>query len=335
MGRGIPGRGRFTRQAALTDPTGIVLRHLTFTGQHAEPAELTFARGLYILYGASNTGKSFALKSLDFMLGSSTPLPNTTERQAYDRGWLSVDLPKYGTATLRRALAGGPFELMPGDVLVANGRNAPHLSARHDPSNTNNLSQFLLEEIGLGGRQIVTDANGKKRSLSFRDLSRYCIVDETAIQSEISPATSGQFPLGTAERSIFKLLITSVDDSAVVPVVDPRTFRAATTGKLEVLDEMIAAIDEDLTADYQDPGHLPDQDRRLEQTWQAAQSELEAARGSIRELLSSKWDTANTITRLKRRREEIEINVGRFEQLREVYQSDIQRLEAIEEAGFF
>jgi predicted nucleic acid-binding Zn-ribbon protein len=318
----------------LTETTGILLRHLTFTGQHAEPAELIFPRALYVLYGASNTGKSFALKSLDFMLGSSTPLPSTTERQPYDRAWLSVDLPKYGTATLRRALAGGPFELMPGDVLVTNGRNAPHLSARHDPSSTNNLSQFLLEEIGLGGRQIVTDANGKKRSLSFRDLFRYCIVDETAIQSEISPATSGQFPLSTAERSIFRLLITGDDDRAVVPVIDPRTFRVATTGKLEVLDEMITAIDEDLTADYQDPEHLPDQEKRLEETWQTAQSELEAARGSIRELLSSKWDTANRITRLKGRREEIEINVGRFEQLREVYQSDIQRLEAIEEAGF-
>jgi hypothetical protein len=109
----------------LTDLTGIVLRRLTFTGQHAEPAELTFARALYILYGASNTGKSFALKSLDFMLGSSTPLPNTTERQPYDRAWLTVDLPKYGTATFRRALAGGPFELLTGDVQVANGRNIP------------------------------------------------------------------------------------------------------------------------------------------------------------------------------------------------------------------
>jgi predicted nuclease with TOPRIM domain len=119
-----------------------------------------------------------------------------------------------------------------------------------------------------------------------------------------------------------------------VPVVDPRTFRAATTGKLEVLDEMIAAIDEDLTADYPEPDQLPDQHKRLEDTWQAAQTELESARGSIRNLLSDKWEAANTITRLKRRLEEIEINVARFEQLRDVYQSDIQRLEAIEEAGF-
>jgi hypothetical protein len=152
----------------LNDPTGITLRRLTFTGQHAEPAELTFASALYVLYGASNTGKSFALKSLDFMLGSSAPLPSTTERQPYERAWLAVDLPKYGTATFRRALAGGPFELLPGDVQVANGRNTPQLSARHDPGNTNNLSQFLLEELGLSGREIATDINGKKRSLSFR-----------------------------------------------------------------------------------------------------------------------------------------------------------------------
>jgi hypothetical protein len=318
----------------LSNTPSIVLRRLTFTGQHAKVAELAFGRGLYVLYGASNTGKTFGLKSLDFMLGSSTPLPSFTEREPYERAWLALDLPKYGTATLRRALAGGPFELFPGDIQAANGRNATQLSARHDPSNTNNLSQFLLEEIGLGGREIVTDVNGKKRALSFRDLSRYCIVDETSIQGENSPAISGQFQLGTSEKSVFRLLVTGHDDHAVVPVVDPRTFRAANAGKVEVLNDMIAALDEDLTADYQDPGHLPDQHRRLEETWQAAQSELEAARGSIRSLQSNKWETANLITRLKRRREEIEINVARFEQLRDVYDSDVQRLEAIEEAGF-
>jgi hypothetical protein len=168
----------------VSNPAGITLRRITFTGQQADSADLPFARNLFILYGASNTGKSFALKSIDFMLGSSTPLPGITERQPYDRAWLALDLPKYGTATLRRALAGGPFELFSGDVQSANGSNAPRLSARHDSSNTNNLSQFLLEEIGLSGREIVTEMHGKKRSLSFRDLSRYCIVDETAIQSE-------------------------------------------------------------------------------------------------------------------------------------------------------
>jgi hypothetical protein len=219
----------------VSNPAGITLRRITFTGQQAQAAEMQFAPNLYILYGASNTGKSFALKSIDFMLGSSTPLPGITERPPYDRAWLSVDLPKYGTATFRRALAGGPFELLPGDIQSANGKNLAQLSTRHDSSNTNNISQFLLEEIGLSGREIVTEVHGKKRGLSFRDIARYCIVDEIAIQSDTSPALSGQYLLATAERSVFRLLITGVDDSAVMPVINPRTFRVAKAGKLEVL----------------------------------------------------------------------------------------------------
>jgi hypothetical protein len=318
----------------MTDSAGIVLRRLTFTGQQADSADLQFGGGLNLLYGASNTGKSFALKSLDFMLGSSTPLPGIAERQPYERAWLVVNLPEYGTITLRRALAGGPFELFSGDIRAANGNNSIQLSARHDASNTDNLSQFILDKIGFIGREIVTDAHGKKRTLSFRDLSRYCIVDETAIQSETSPALSGQYQSGTAERSVFRLLISGSDDSAVVPVLNPRTFRLATTGKLEMLDEMIASLDEELTADYPEPDQLPEQQERLEEAWQAAQRELDTSRESFRGLLAMKWEMGNRITRLKQRREEIAINVGRFEQLRTVYRSDIQRLEAIEEAGF-
>jgi hypothetical protein len=170
----------------MSNPAALTLRRITFTGQQAEPTGLSFAHKLNILYGASNTGKSFALKSIDFMLGSSTPLPGITERRPYDRAWLSLELPKYGTATFMRALAGGAFKLFQGN-LQSEAPDARQLAARHDVSNTNNVSQFLLEEIGLGDREIVTDMHGKKRPLSFRDLSRYCIVDETAIQSETSP----------------------------------------------------------------------------------------------------------------------------------------------------
>jgi DNA repair ATPase RecN len=296
---------------------------------------LQFSDGLNVLYGASNTGKSFGLKVVDFMLGSSTPLPGISEREPYERAWLTVNLPDEETVTLRRALAGGPFEMFSGIEVSDSGRgNARQLSARHDSTNTDNLSQFLLDKIGLGSRQIVTDAHGKKRSLSFCDLSRYCIVDETAIQSETSPALSGQYQSAPAERSIFRLLVTGADDSAVVPIVDPRTFRLSNTGKVEMLDEMIGSMEEELTADYPAPDELADQEKRLEESWQAAQRELDASRDTFRELNALKWEIVHSITRMKQRQEEIALNVGRFEQLGAVYGSDIQRLYAIEEAGF-
>jgi hypothetical protein len=201
-------------------------------------------------------------------------------------------------------------------------------------ANTDNISQFLLDELGFAGKQVAVDANGKKRSLSFRDLSRFCIVDETAIQSEASPAESGQHVSQTLERSVFRLLITGQDDSAIVPVTDKRTFKTATTAKLEVVDELIAALTEELAADFPNVEELPEQNRRLQESWAHAQREMQMAQESIRTRLAAKRELALNISRYQQRRAEIHVNLGRFEQLEAVYHSDIERLEAIEEAGF-
>lgn len=315
---------------------GLVIANLAFTGAGAGPAELPLRPGLNVLYGASNTGKSFAVKTIDFMLGSARPLPEIEEREGYERAWLSATLPQSGDITLMRALAGGSFELYAGHVTAPAEpeHNVRQLSAKHDHTNTDNVSQFLLEELGFGSKFIAIDPNGKKRSLSFRDLARFCIVDETAIQSEVSPAESGQYPTVTAERSVFKLLTTGLDDSAIVTVLDRKSFKTATTAKLEVFDEMITTITEELAADFPNAEQLPEQNERLEESWATAQREVQAAQNSIRSRLSAKRELGAAISRHQERRAEIAINLGRFEQLKEVYRSDIERLEAIEEAGF-
>jgi hypothetical protein len=316
--------------------SGCTINKLSFTGNGINAAEWVLHFGLNVLYGASNTGKSFAVKTLDFMLGGARPLPEINEREAYDRAWLAATFPRSGAVTLVRALAGGAFELYPGHVTmgVDSAAEVRQLSARHDHTNTDNVSQFLLEELGFGRNSIAVDANGKKRSLSFRDLARFCIVDETAIQSEVSPVETGQYQTATAERSTFKLLLTGIDDSAIVAVTDRKSFKTATAAKLEVVDEMIVSVADELGADFPNADQLPVQNSRLEEAWARVQQELEAAQSSIRERLSDKRELADAITRTEQRLAEIEINLGRFEQLEEVYRSDIERLEAIEEAGF-
>ena len=43
---------------------GLIIRHLAVTEPDVGPASLDFQPGLNLIYGASNTGKSFTLKSL-------------------------------------------------------------------------------------------------------------------------------------------------------------------------------------------------------------------------------------------------------------------------------
>ena len=73
---------------------------------------------------------------------------------------------------------------------------------------------------------------------------------------------------------------------------------------------------------------------KLEHSWQDAQNEAQAAQESIRENLQVKSRLAREIFQSTQRQGEIQLNFGRFEQLGDVYASDIKRLESIEEAGF-
>jgi hypothetical protein len=311
----------------------IILRHLAFTGPQDAERTLQFAEGLNLLYGASNTGKSFTTKAIDYMLGASRALPDISERRPYDRIWLGITTGD-GDETLTRALAGGNFRLERGLVVESAAGSNRVLGARHDPGDDGNISQFLLAHAGLQGKRIAVDGNGKKRSLSFRDVARFCIVDETTIQSEDSPIQSGQAVSQTAERSTFKLLLTGIDDSAIVEVVDRKTFKSSTTAQLEMLDDMIAAVDVEISNEFPDEDQLQDQATRLEATFTAAQAELDAAQGSIRELLDRKRKLGHELTLAAGRLDDLDLSLARFDQLDAVYASDIQRLEALDEAGF-
>ncbi|WP_372557285.1 AAA family ATPase [Acinetobacter pittii] len=51
------------------NPT-ITLKFLAYLGVHKKSVILEFDQGLNIIYGASDTGKTFILQTIDFMLGA-------------------------------------------------------------------------------------------------------------------------------------------------------------------------------------------------------------------------------------------------------------------------
>ncbi|USQ74647.1 hypothetical protein NF552_25635 (plasmid) [Roseomonas mucosa] len=312
----------------------LSLAHLAFSGPDVANVGIEFRPGLNLIYGASNTGKSFAYKSIDAALGAGSPLPDIEQRRTFDRLWLAITAGGR-QMTLSRALAGGPLGLWQGHITEPSpGKNSRALGQRNNASNMDNVSQFLLGEIGLRGKVIAENASGSKRPLSFRDIVRFCMVDETSIQSEASPALSGQFASAPAERRVFQLLITGNDDSAIQEVIGKGDFRVSKAAKVELVDELIAAIEVDLANDYPDAEELVAQDEKLEVNFASAQAEFDATRGSIKALLTEKRTLGQEIFQKGERLDEVEINLGRFAQLQRIYQSDIERLEAIEEAGF-
>lgn len=308
---------------------GWHIAQLKFTGKDNKEALLDFAPGLSLIYGASNTGKSFAVKALDFMLGGQKELPNIKkEREPYNRLWLDIAFSADLKVSLERAIVGGAFKLHQGE------QAARTLVPRHDAKNPANISTFLLAQMDAAGRKVSVDAAGTPHNLTFRDIANVVLTNEIAIQSENSPAESGNHSDRPRERNVLKFMLTGEDDSATVPIVKVKDFRTGRAAKAAILQDLINQINAELSADYPDPDGLPEQAERINQMLERIGHEVATARSSIRALLDEKRRVLSEISAAERRSVQIALGLDSFQQLKEVYASDIARLDALEEASF-
>lgn len=314
---------------------GIRLRHLAFTGPNIETAELEFDDGLNIIFGASNTGKSFTSKSILFMLGASTSLPETEEIAAYDGAWLGITLADQGNFTLYRATRGGNLKLYEGLHKGSPEGSGEVLHGKHDQKRTDTVSYRLLNAIGLADKWVVRDGNGKKDSLSIRLLSKYAVVAEDDIMSEASPVyLSGSPAERTFEQNLFKLLLTGQDDAATVTVPKETERKAAKAAKIELVDELLAQIDASLGEQPPSEQEALAQLEQIDQRADGLLTHLQTVQSELDRIVLERRASVERSGELKDNIGELEVTLERFNRLQAVYNSDLERLQSLEEGGY-
>lgn len=312
----------------------LLIRYLAYFGPRREPASLRFERGLNIVCGASETGKSFISESIDFMLGQDGPVRDLPERDGYDRIRLLVDSDTHPPLALDRSVEGGNYrayleKLFDGEPTT----DARTLRYKHAASRTDTLSSELLERVGFSGRTLRKNAAGKTRSLSFRDLARLCVVTEEKIQRRSSPVLSGQWVAATAEYAAFKLMLTGMDDSALISSNDSPARRDRDSGKLELLDQMVSELQSELDETGVEEDELLEQKAKIKASLQDRTASLQSIQREVNSLLLSRAKAAKELRDSKARMIEISELVGRFGLLDDHYNSDLQRLNAVHESG--
>jgi AAA domain-containing protein len=313
--------------------SGFRLRHLVFHGPSREPATVKFGPGLNVIYGASETGKSFVVEAIDFMLGGKPPLRDIPQRVGYDRVLLGFETIAGQQHTLLRSADGGSFRAYPGLHLdpPKDDSSARSLSAQHSDKNANNLSSFMLEQCELAGKRVRTNKRGDTNSLSFRNIARLVIVTETEITEQRSPLSDGNPLSETPNFATFKLLLTGVDDSALV-----KTNRAqdqSRDAQLELLDLLLDEYRKRIDEMTESPKELEDQLQRLEASIAVQAASLTATEADYRRLVDQRRDLRKRLEDGQDRRSEIEALLERFTLLGRHYVSDVARLRGIEEGG--
>lgn len=316
-------------------PFGMQLRHLTFTGPQKSVASVTFGPGLNVLYGASDTGKSFIVEVVDFMLGGKPPLREFPERVGYDRVLLGIETLGGSLYTVVRSVDGGSFLLYEGlhEVVPSDDMRPRALGEQHSEKNDANLSTFLLAQCGLANKRVRRNSRGETNSLSFRNIARLLIVTETEIMQQRSPLSDGNAVADTTNLSTFRLLLTGVDDSALVTTAQREPEELSRDAQLELLDQLLGDYRDRLKELTKSPNELEEQLEKIDASLRQHASALSSTETEFQQVAARRRELRKRLEEGKDRRNEVGSLLERFTLLNRHYASDIERLRGIEEGG--
>ncbi len=319
----------------------LQLRGISFSSPYKDPAWLKFQSGLNVICGASDTGKSFIVEAIDFLLGASArpPLRDIPERVGYNQARLVLENTHGKVFTLERSTDGGAFRQFEGNWLLDNPNVQPHiLREKHAEGRKDTLSTYLLSTIGIADQRVRKNLRGETVSLSFRNLVKLVVIQESEITKRLSPFLSRQIIHKTLESSVFKLLLTGVDDSAFVGLAEIQSELESTRQnnhpKIEFIDELIQELQTQVSQFGINRAEAEVRLSQLKAGYETQQDTLNRAQQELNDRINRRHVIMNRLERISTRINEINSLLLRFELLKEHYQVDIERLTAIEESGF-
>ena len=309
---------------------GFKLIRLSLTGQGLNEATILFKEGLNVIYGPSDTGKTFIVQCIDFIFGGKESPKEIPEAKGYEKISLVIsawDAPE--ELELTRSLKGGALRLS------AKGRPSQTLSDIHSDKNEHCVSRFLLRLTGLEGKRVRKNKYGVTKSISFRDLAKLVVIDEQRVIAQTSPYLSDQYTEATKDRSVFQLLLTGLDDSSVIAKEEPKISKARKEAKTEVLRQLLDESSKEL-----DEMELQLEESTIRQAMEDVTNELEKVESEI----SAEQNAINILEAQRRslwedhNRARSKLSVllelrTRFYLLSDQYQSDLARLVAISETS--
>lgn len=263
------------------------------------------------------------------MFGRSESPKSIPEAKGYTTIKMTVCITDSGNSfTLERSLLGGGFKIHRVGLPVGK------LLSKHGGGNS--LSEYLLNLIGMSGKKVQVNKNGKTRDISFRDIARLCVVNEEDIISSESPFLSGIPTSATAEKGVFKSLLTGIDYSSVVEVEDKKISRSILAGKSQMLDLLIQeAIEKrDFITESLDNVDL---NKKLAEHDDIRNEVQESLKSEIEQMEYFEAERSHILNKIRTSESSLIVQreiKSRFELLEQQYISDLRRLENTAEAAF-
>lgn len=291
------------------------IKKIEYSGSQVKTVSVEFQKGLNIIHGPSDTGKSYVAETISFMTGSQSCRIDPETKYTHVTLYLDVD--GY-SVQMDRDMDGGDFTVISNYPEISSGTYKPTAQGK------NSISDVWLSVMGIKEReQIVKNAEYGHQTLSIRTMFHLYDVDEEAIarkESVLFP--QHDFTNMSSQSAILYMLLgrTNWDGQEHETKKDRDKKKKA---QIEYLTQYISDVREKRDA-IDSNGEFNQE--ILNSRMQEIMTAMESAESDVSVAVSESRELAKQITLLDKKISEGIMMMERYRVLQRQYESDIQRL---------
>lgn len=292
-------------------------------------AKLEFKRGLNIITGASNTGKSYIIQCIDYLFGAENPPKDIAESRDYK--FLLLEL-EYNSKvfTIKRYLRGNDTQVIYlYECSIENLREHEPQELGINAKAKTSISSYILNLIEYSNKKVLSKIKtNKTKQISLREIIDFVIVSETNIISEDSPIFSDNYE-ATYKKSLFNFLLTNHDNSDLIEIEDPKLTKAKLSAKIDVYDKLITETSNriDALVEYK----IEDLNEQIN----SLEYQYEYNTTLLNRKTTERADYIKNIEKFKNLSIESSRLLNKYNLLKEYYVNDMERLDFVEEGSFY
>lgn len=329
----------FKTQISPDNTHSILIHRLILVG-HRKNYVIPFYPGVNIIYGDSATGKSSILELISYLLGGSNFLYEEEIESSVKYAALEVNLGA-SLYTIKRDIFDTSRLI---EVYKSNFDNIDQFfPKKFSPKYSINSPDgfyldFLMQELGLPSiriRQAPTQADSTMVRLSFRDIFKFCHLDQDTIGSKnILDAANPIVSLKNKEtfKYFFNLLDTNISD-LVEEISDKTSFKNRLSEKYELVSEFLRETEFESSFSISDSQEELDlQAKALTEELEEIKQRIYADSESYRELKDILSQITLELNNSQNLRLAAEGAIDRYSRLKNDYVNDIEKLKALRTA---
>lgn len=312
----------------------IKISSVRILGEKVDPIEINFTDGLNLVGGASDTGKSYLYQLIDSLLGKNSLPKEIDEAKPYTQAVLEVTDGKEVSSFVKDLQNGSSYHFTGKKKKLIDLTNENPLNPKHSQSASKKkgISNILLEIMDCPYNKVRKNVRGDLAAFSFRFFAHETMINEDIIYTGNPYFMGGQAKqTSTMSKEALLTSLSGIDDLSL----DQFGMVLSTEKISGQLSEIDRQIQRNRLLLHPDEKYNEDTLNEINDEISQCKKEISTYRSEILEFEQQRSDAHEKYVVATRDFNYANEVVSRISLLRENYESDLKRIEFIDQSNYY